>query len=54
MLQRNIVSRLHELNAYLEEFPPDAPGLETETHFQRWKQGCYLSFNAHHVEKQDY
>ena len=30
MKLRSFISRLQELNAYLEEFPPDTEGQETE------------------------
>ena len=52
MKLRSFVSRLQELNAQLEDFPPDLDGQESVPTFKR-NNGQHLPFHANHVEKQD-
>ena len=46
---RSFITRLQELNAYLEEFPHDTEGQETAP----LPADEIIAFYAHHVEKQD-
>ena len=48
----SFISRLQELNAYLEEFPHDPEGQEIAPTCI-WNHGHHLPFHANHIEKQD-
>ena len=47
------ISRLQELNTFLEKFPPNAPGQETALLSTDENLGYHLSFHVYHMKKQD-